>query len=150
MLDDLGLAPAIEALLDRRRTETLAIESSLRLPSRADTASGLSPELETTVYRVVQESLTNVIKHARASSVRVTVELDAGEVVVEVQDDGRGFDVNARSAGFGVAGMRERVSLTGGSLKLQSDGRGTLVRARLPAGEAEATESSLRYQQLAP
>jgi signal transduction histidine kinase len=150
MLDDLGLAPAIEALLDRRRTETLAIESSLRLPSRADTASGLSPELETTVYRVVQESLTNVIKHARANRVRVTVELDAGEVVVEVQDDGRGFDVKARSAGFGVAGMRERVSLTGGSLRLQSDGRGTLVRARLPAGEAEATKPSLRYQQLAP
>lgn len=147
LLDDLGLVPAIEALLDRRRSDTLQIECQVRLPRDDGTSDGLSPELETTVYRLVQEALANVVKHAQASSVRVSVGLDGGELLVEVQDDGRGFDVNARSEGFGLAGMHERVSLAGGTLLLQSDQLGTLVRARFPAGRANGAGMPLAHEQ---
>jgi signal transduction histidine kinase len=131
LLDDLGLLPALEALLERRRDETLRIESELGL---RDGDRGIPPELETTVYRLVQEGLTNVVKHARASTVRVSVGLEDGEVVVEVQDDGVGFDTSARSEGFGLAGMRERVGLAGGTLLTESGRQGTRLSARLPSG----------------
>lgn len=146
LLDDLGLAPAIEALVDRRRGDTLRIESELILPGEDGKASGLSPELETTVYRVVQEALTNVVKHADASSVRVAVELRASEVVVEIHDDGHGFDLDMQPSGFGLAGMRERVGLVGGTLDVESDQRGTDVRARLPIHHADAAVPLQREQ----
>lgn len=150
LLDDLGLVPAIESLIDRRRSDGLQIESELAIPSIDGKASGLSPELETTLYRLLQEALTNVVKHAQASSVRVSVRQDGRELAVEVQDDGRGFDVDARTAGFGLAGMRERVDLAGGTLSLESDHRGTHVRARLPAGNNDAAVIALRHEQVAP
>jgi signal transduction histidine kinase len=132
MLDDLGLLPAIEALLDRRREAGLEIVSDLGLPNSPSDGASLDPELETAVYRLVQEALANVVKHARASSVRVSVRLSDGEVTIEVQDDGTGFNVDGRTAGFGLSGMRERAYLAGGTLELQSGGAGTQVRARLP------------------
>jgi signal transduction histidine kinase len=147
LLDDLGLVPAIEALVDRRRSDTLQIASELTLPGADGKASGLSPRLETTVYRVVQEALTNVVKHASASSVRVAIAVHESEVLVEVHDDGRGFDLDTRPPGFGLAGMRERVDLAGGTLDVQSDPRGTRVRVRLPAGGADTTVSLLERQQ---
>jgi len=133
LLDDLGLLPAIEALLERRRSAGLEIVSELALadPERGD--SGLDPELETTAYRLVQEALTNTVKHARAAKVRVTVGAADGEVLIEVQDDGVGFDTEAQTAGFGLVGMRERVYLAGGTLELRSGEGGTVVRARLPS-----------------
>ncbi|HTU86349.1 MAG TPA: GAF domain-containing sensor histidine kinase [Solirubrobacteraceae bacterium] len=132
MLDDLGLVPAIEALLDRRRDGGLEIAGELTLADVASRNGGLDPELETTIYRLVQESLTNVVKHARAGHVRVSVAAIDGEVRIEVQDDGVGFDPAKRNAGFGLAGMRERVYLAGGTVELESSDGGTLVRARLP------------------
>jgi signal transduction histidine kinase len=138
LLDDLGLLPAIEALLDRRRDDTLEIESELRLRDY-DRGPELSPELETTIYRLVQEALTNVVKHARASRVRVSVGSEGREVVVEVRDDGKGFDASARSEGFGLAGMRERVGLAGGTFSLESGATGTLLCARLPLYRGELT-----------
>jgi GAF domain-containing protein len=90
-------------------------------PERGD--SGLDPELETTAYRLVQEALTNTVKHAQAAQVRVTVGEADGEVLIEVQDDGVGFDTEAQTAGFGLVGMRERVYLAGGRLELQSGER---------------------------
>ena len=133
LLDDLGLLPAIEALLERRRQSGLKIETRFSLPSRDDEATALAPELETTVYRLVQEALTNVSKHARADSVRILVEAIGAVVVVEVRDDGQGFDTTASSAGFGLPGLRERVYLAGGTLELESGPGGTVVRAQLPA-----------------
>jgi signal transduction histidine kinase len=130
LLDDLGLLPAIEALLDRRREDGLQIEAELALPEPG--ATGRDPELETTIYRLVQEALTNVVKHAQASRARVSVRLTNGDVVIEVSDDGTGFDLAATSRGFGLAGMRERAYLAGGTLELQSDSGGTRVHARLP------------------
>jgi signal transduction histidine kinase len=133
LLDDLGLLPAVEALLDRRRESGLEIVSELDLPDPARGEAGLVSELETAIYRLVQEALTNIIKHAHASHVRISIEQTDQEVVVEVQDDGAGFDMEARTAGFGIAGMRERVYLAGGALDVHSTpGEGTAVRARLP------------------
>jgi signal transduction histidine kinase len=85
-----------------------------------------------TVYRLVQEALTNVAKHAHAGHVRVAVTATEGEVTVEVQDDGVGFAVEGSTAGFGLAGMRERVYLAGGTLQIESDQQGTLLDARVP------------------
>ncbi len=133
LLDDLGLLPAIEALLERRADGILHIESELTSTRWGQAGTGLTPELETTVYRVVQEALTNVIKHASARRVHVSVDVGDNEVVVEVKDDGIGFDVDARTGGFGLAGVRERVSLVDGTLWLQSSQRGTVLRAQLPA-----------------
>ena len=129
-LDELGLVPAIEALVGRvSAVEGLDIECNVDMP-RADSRVG--PELETTIYRLVQEALTNVAKHARAEHARVTVAGIDGRVEVEVADDGTGFDPNAATAGFGLAGMRERVQLSGGQLTVAPGERGTVVRAELP------------------
>ncbi len=141
MLDDLGLVPAIEALLDRRRDAGLEIVGEVALGDLVSGDRGLDPQLETTIYRLVQESLTNVIKHAKASKVRVSVALIEGEVRIEVQDDGLGFDPAVRSEGFGLAGMRERVYLAGGTVELQSGENGTLVRARLPLQAEDASST---------
>ena len=132
MLDDLGLLPAIEALLDRRRDAGLEIVDELALGDLVSGNGGLDPQLETTIYRLVQESLTNIVKHARATEVRVSLASIDGEVSIEVQDNGVGFDPEERTDGFGLAGMRERVYLAGGSIELESGQRGTLLRARLP------------------
>jgi signal transduction histidine kinase len=139
-LDDLGLSAAVEALLDRRRENGLKITSELALPDvRID--GGLGRDLETTIYRVVQEGLTNVAKHARADTARVSITVADDEVRVEVEDNGAGFDSGKSATGFGLAGIRERVSLAGGTVDVASTGNGTLVRARLPvpAGDGRAT-----------
>jgi signal transduction histidine kinase len=129
-LDDLGLRTAIEALLERQRERSsLVIESELALPGSADR---LDEELETAVYRLLQEALTNVVKHARATHARVRVRADAEELLVEVRDDGEGFDTSAQAQGFGLSGMRERVALAGGTLQIDSNGAGTVVCARIP------------------
>ncbi|HLH65715.1 MAG TPA: GAF domain-containing sensor histidine kinase [Solirubrobacteraceae bacterium] len=132
LLDDIGLLPALEALLERRRESGLEIEQDLALPEPSSERRILQPALETTVYRLVQEALTNVVKHARAKSVRVSVRLGDGAVTVDVEDDGVGFDPSARTDGFGLTGMRERAYLAGGSLQIRSDRRGTRLHARLP------------------
>jgi signal transduction histidine kinase len=139
MLDDFGLLPALAALLQRRAQDGLEIESELALPDPELGAGGLDPELETTIYRLIQEALTNVVRHAQATSVRVVVTADDAQVTIEVQDDGAGFDVNARVTGFGVAGMRERVYLAGGTFSIESGEQGTLVRARLVSRPATAS-----------
>jgi len=130
-LDELGLQTAIEALLDRHREQgAFEVDSDLSPPAEGE--ERLDEDLETTVYRLVQEALTNAAKHAHASCVRVAVGESGGELLVEVQDDGVGFDIGITSQGFGLAGMRERVSLAGGTLELESGKGGTLVRALLP------------------
>ena len=133
-LDELGLQTAIEALLDRHREQSgFQIEDELALPGPATGQARLDSELESVVYRLVQEALTNVAKHARASTVRVAVEASGdGQVLLEVRDDGAGFDTETVGGGFGLAGMRERVSLAGGTLSISSGEQGTLVKAALP------------------
>ncbi len=134
-LDELGLRTAIEALLDRHREQSgFQISDELALPDPSAGEPRLDPEVESTVYRVVQEALTNVVKHAGAENVRVVVGGSSdGELQIEIHDDGSGFDADAVDQGFGLAGMRERVSLAGGTLSISSGEDGTLVRTCLPA-----------------
>ena len=143
-LDELGLRPALEALLDRRRQHTgLAVTMDLELPELVD-GGGLPPALESTIYRLVQEALTNVVKHARARSARVAVSTTASTVSIEVEDDGIGFSPDTKADGFGLEGMRERVFLVGGTLKVESSEHGTLVHVELPlAGGATGTVARL-------
>ena len=136
-LDELGLVPAIEALVARVSTvEGLTIGCSVELPGDG---RGLGPELETTVYRLVQEALTNVAKHAGAEHAQVVVRTIGGRVEVEVADDGAGFDPDATTSGFGLAGMHERVQLSGGELAVTPRQSGTTVRARIPLSELDET-----------
>jgi signal transduction histidine kinase len=135
-LYDIGLTPALETLFARiRATSGLEIDARLALAfgeGRAPTR--LEAEIESSLYRLVQEALSNAVKHASAE--RVVVELtEAGEfVTVLVRDDGSGFDPATRSEGFGLLGMQERADLVGGSISIDSaPGSGTTVRATVPA-----------------
>ena len=121
-LDQLGLAPALASLAQRTGAgNDVEVRADVELPDD----SRLAPEVETTVYRVVQESLTNVVKHAHASSVDIEVRCAGDAVEVSVADDGVGFDTEATPAdGFGLAGMRERVELAGGELSVRARRRG--------------------------
>ncbi len=132
LLDDVGLRAALDALLDRRRDDALTIDCEISLPDQLASRTAVHRDLETTIYRLVQESLTNVVKHADASRVDVSVTTEDTAVVVEVHDDGRGFDTAESTAGFGVAGMRERVFLLGGTLTITSGQAGTCVKAQIP------------------
>jgi signal transduction histidine kinase len=149
LLDDVGLLPAIDALLERRRQTDLEIESELLLPDPEQGGASLNKELETTVYRLVQEALTNVTKHAHASRVRVSVGLTDRDLVVEVADDGIGFDADANTDGFGLAGMRERVYLANGTFEVRSGEQGTTVRACLPANIEPTAEARSAANQAA-
>jgi signal transduction histidine kinase len=131
-LDELVLKPAIEALVQRSRRDGLEIATRLELPDSQTGGAVLDPELENTVYRLIQEALTNVVKHAHASSVKVTAVASNKHVTVEIEDDGVGFDAQARTEGFGLAGMRERAYLAGGTLRIDSGERGSVLQFALP------------------
>ncbi len=133
-LDQLGLRAALEDLAERfEHGGEVEVATDLSIG-----AERLDPELETAVYRLVQESLTNVAKHAEAESVMLQATVGEGRLTVLISDDGRGFDPTAERSGFGLAGMRERGELTGGELQIESKpSSGTKVMASLPlAGEA--------------
>lgn len=134
-LDELGLQPAIEGLIERSASrQGLEVQARIELDSHD---GRLSPELESTIYRLVQEALTNVVKHARADRVEIELVRRDSDVSLLVRDDGMGFDVAAPTAGFGLSGMRERVELSSGTLEVESaPGGGTTVRARIPVSPA--------------
>jgi signal transduction histidine kinase len=133
-LDDLGLRPAIETLAQRHRiVHGVEVVCQLGLPAPTGDSQRLAPEVETTVYRLVQEALTNVVKHANAKRVAVSVQATDRQVSLEVADDGDGFDGTTVELGFGLTGMRERVVLAGGTMDVTSGRGGTTVRATLPA-----------------
>jgi signal transduction histidine kinase len=134
-LDQLGTGAALEALVDRLAGQSgLAIALDVDLDyERGRSAVRHVPDLEATIYRTVQEALTNVIKHAEATSGVVSVSEAADTVELAVRDDGRGFDPATQSRGFGLLGMRERIALAGGTLAVQArPGEGTEIRVRLP------------------
>ena len=129
-LDQLGLVAALEDLVDRvGQNDDLDLVLDLQVDAKR-----LEPELETVVYRLVQESLTNIVKHAGAARVDLQVVSVEDRLDVLVSDDGKGFDPeDAHGGGFGLSGMRERVELAGGELQIESKpGIGTRVMASLP------------------
>jgi signal transduction histidine kinase len=132
MLDDLGLRPALEWQAKLFQNQTgIAVELELALPDHR-----LAAELETTVFRMVQEALTNVARHSGAKAAVVTVTADDQALQVEIADRGRGFDAKAalaRRDSLGLAGLAERVRLAGGELEVFSvSGQGTRLHAEFP------------------
>ena len=127
-LDQLGLTAALDGLAQRSR-EVDGLEVGVEVEVDGDT---LDPDLRTAVYRLVQEALTNAGRHARAQRVNVRITRGRDGLEVVVADDGRGFDEAAPTEGFGLAGMRERAALMGGTLELGTSAAGTTVRAVLP------------------
>jgi signal transduction histidine kinase len=157
-LDDLGLAAALQALARRAQAiDGLEVKTELDLgPQDPIEANGgveqtrrLDPELESTIYRVVQEALTNVGRHAEARSAVVSISEHEGVVRVSVTDDGKGPPEESQlgprgdglEGGFGMSGMRERAELVGGELEMvAAPERGTTVRLTVPlAGRPSAS-----------
>lgn len=128
-LDDFGLAPALERL-----GANLAERSGTEVAVEVNLAQRLPPNVETTLYRFVQEALTNVVKHADATKVSVVVGRRSDGVNAVVKDNGNGFDPgDVRSDGLGLVGMRERLALLDGTLAIQSKaGSGTSLLAFVP------------------
>ncbi len=132
ILDDVGLIPAIEKYLKRVKEEnhisvTFEVGRSI---------TRLSSEVETAVYRIIQEALSNVRKHARATEVKVEIVSLGNRLVAKVADNGCGFDVemvDTEGDNWGLIGMRERAEIIGGSLQIESNvGQGTLIRLEVP------------------
>jgi signal transduction histidine kinase len=135
ILDDLGLTPALQLLAEgmaRRSGLTVQVETCLDERAR--------PNVETAVYRIVQEALTNVIRHAAATNVRIQLTRDGrGNLCCSVRDDGVGFDMvsvlsRRQKGGLGLIGIRERLNAVGGTLQIHSErGWGTELRVEIPA-----------------
>jgi signal transduction histidine kinase len=128
-LDDFGLVPALERLAETWSGQTgIAVDFVARLDDER-----LSNEIATALYRIVQESLTNIVKHAHARNVSVLLTRKNEAVVAVIEDDGRGFDPTAQSDGFGIQGMRERVELVNGRLQIESEpDAGTTLVVEVP------------------
>jgi signal transduction histidine kinase len=127
----------LEHDIDALRTIIAEVTEAARLDARISIKLGgtrLPPDIETIAYRVAQEALNNVVKHADARTVAVDVRLQAGTFQLSVTDDGRGVD-ESRAQGYGIVGMRERAALASGSVEVrQAAGGGTRVALELPLG----------------
>jgi two-component system, NarL family, sensor histidine kinase UhpB len=134
-LDMLGLAPALETI-----ARQLGERTTLRIRTRLDNVSGaLAPEAELALYRVVQEALTNAVRHASAQEVELDLVRRNGAVVATVRDDGRGFGLDSvlNAGAVGLFGMQERAAYVGGSVAIRTEpGAGTRVEVVIPVREA--------------
>ncbi len=145
VLDDLGLIPALQAYLKGFMEDT-GVRVILKVFAGIEQSPGT---LLTLLYRVAQESLTNVARHAKASQVEVSIQNLEGIVCMEIKDDGQGFEVNAtagatKSKRLGLLGMNERVEMAGGTFRVESaPGKSTTVRVEIPAANGNASESPL-------
>lgn len=138
MLDDLGLVPALRWYA-QRQAKRADLALTLTLPHELPRLPG---EIETVCFRVAQEALTNIARHAAARHVELTLVAEERELRLRVRDDGAGFDPEAArrdaGAGFGLLGMRERAELAGGEFRFDSmPGRGTSVKVRFSIAETE-------------
>jgi PAS domain S-box-containing protein len=131
-LDNIGLEAALQALGEQHEQAAgFQVDCELALPRDEDERP--SPVLETAVYRLVQEALNNVSKHSMAERAELKVGVSGGQIEIEVSDDGVGFEPTLVREGFGLVGMRERATLLGGKLSIDSTrGAGTTVSARIP------------------
>lgn len=147
VLDDLGLTPALERLI-QDFVKTYGVDVSLEISGLSD--SRLPEQHEVTVYRIVQESLTNIAKHAQAATANVAIQRLGDQLRIAIQDDGRGFVVATAkqmiSEGhLGLTGMQERAALLGGWLTIQSQpGQGTHTVSELPLPKGTVDEQDSR------
>ena len=129
MLDDLGLAAAIEWQVEQFGART-------RIPCKLEMNRDdfeLDERLSISIYRIIQEALTNVLRHAAASLVQVSLVQNEGKITLEVRDDGRGFQSASKPRSYGLLGIEERVHILGGKVNIESEaGRGTLLRVNIP------------------
>lgn len=149
LLDERGLRVALEGWLE-------AVRRRSGIQMRIELLAGLDrypPDVEITVFRVVQEAVTNALRHAAAKVLTVSVTEEGAGLRVVVSDDGSGFDVPAvrsrSDAGghLGLAGMQERVELMGGALEIASaPGKGTKISVRLPAGDGQERQQELHQE----
>jgi len=128
-LDDFGLVPALERL-----TTGFAEQTGIETHLESRLGEGRLPsETETVLYRVVQEALTNIVKHAQAEHVSLVLQSKPGRVSAVIEDDGRGFSTEEeRDGGLGLVGMRERVALVGGRVEIESSSAGTTIVVEVP------------------
>ncbi len=126
-LDDFGLTPALERLRD-----TFSEQTGMRVELESRIRERLPPDVETALYRIVQEALTNIVKHAQASAISIVLTRKVGAVTALIEDDGRGFSRDG-GEGLGLLGMGERLALLGGRLRIESrPGAGTTIVAEVP------------------
>jgi len=132
-LDDLGLTKAIEYVIAK-----VAASSEIKFYSELDPIDGIfAPEAEINIYRIVQESLNNIVKHSGASWAKIVIESEGRSVGISIRDNGQGFDaagdtVDGRRGGFGLKGLSERARMLGAHIVVDSAvGRGTVVTLRL-------------------
>ena len=130
-LDDFGLVPALERLV-----QTFSESTDIRVALEAQLGDErLPPEVETTLYRMVQEALTNIVKHAEAANVSILLVRAKGSATLVIEDDGQGFDPDkTREGGLGLVGMRERAELHEGRLRIESapGGEGATLVIEVP------------------
>ena len=127
-LDDFGLAAAIERLVENYRVDaSTRVDLELRVG-----AERLPRDIETTLYRIAQETLTNVTKHAGATRVSILLTRSERAAILVVEDDGVGFDSSAEPGRLGLTGMRERAALVGGRLRIESGRAGTTIAVEIP------------------
>ena len=133
-LDDLGLVAALRLLVARHGERTGVLPSFTTTPAEVRATAGI----ETACFRIAQEALTNVARHAHARHVEVTLAIQGNALEIAIRDDGVGFDVDRRQRnGLGLTGMSERAALAGGQLEIESEpGAGTTMRARFPLPQA--------------
>jgi len=135
LLDDIGLSAALEKLVSEWQTRyQIPVDLLLQCGSER-----MPTEIETAIYRIVQESLTNIARHADARSVSVLVEIRNGNLLAVIEDDGRGFDPAGKTGDghLGLVGMRERAELLDGKLTIESSPEsGTSVYVEIPLKEA--------------
>jgi two-component system, NarL family, sensor histidine kinase DevS len=144
VLDEYGLQPALEALAERMQAVgELTVELQLKLGDDARGQVRLPPQVEDSIYRVIQEALANVVKHSGATRAMVRVREADETVQLSVSDEGKGFAVEGETNGFGLLGMRERLALVDGTISIESTaGEGTTVRAAIPARRAFPSETA--------
>lgn len=133
VLDNLGLVPALESLAER-----VAKRNGLNVSVTGGDGARLPTTVETALYRIVQEALNNVVKHAKASSIKIELQRTPRKVACSVRDNGLGFDVHRQSGvhGLGLLGIRERLNVLGGSLHLTAaPQQGTTLVAEIPLGD---------------
>lgn len=145
-LDELGLVPAIQSFARTlTRSSGLPISVTAELPEREGML--LRPEAELALYRIVQEALSNVVRHAEAERAEVRIRASAREIVAIVEDDGWGFSVETtikEGQGLGLFGMKERAEYIGGTVEIESrPGEGTRVRAVVPTASSADDASAI-------
>ncbi|HEX5591958.1 MAG TPA: GAF domain-containing protein [Solirubrobacterales bacterium] len=127
-LERLGLAGALQAL-----AEESSARSGVKMDAKVELSDQLGGEEDRIVYRLIQEALTNIVKHANASRIDLSAEEGDGAIRIVIRDDGEGFDPGASTAGRGLRGMRERIELLGGEIAVTSKpGEGTEITASVP------------------